>query len=196
MRLITMTKLLLLGGAAALVFGKRGSKPAPARTRSLWNDDEPAVIPDSLDIDPADPVQQLDDLAVLHLEDLDVDAVSIVDVEVAQDLAGLESELDDEALLESEPTTRITTLPRGNRGSGELYGVYSPNAANTELPDDDAAFESGQNWIEALETSAAENGPLPEEELDILDDDDLDSPRTDTRDRPIADLGAAGPRGM
>ena len=40
--------------------------------------------------------------------------------------------------------------------------------------DDDVAMREGQNWVEALETSAAEDGPQPEQPLDaVFDDEDL-----------------------
>ena len=68
-----------------------------------------------------------------------------------------------------------------------------------EHPDDDRAMDAGQNWVEALETSAAENGPLPEQPLDnILDDEDLyaAAQTSDSDDIPVADRGSGGPGGI
>jgi hypothetical protein len=81
--------------------------------------------------------------------------------------------------------------------SGELYGMHVPRAQDTALVDDDRAFEEGQNWLEAMETSAAEGGPVPEAELNIIDDqDDASTAATLRSDRPIADFGSGGPRGL
>jgi hypothetical protein len=93
------------------------------------------------------------------------------------------------------------TAPMAARGDdtrdeGDLYGVHTPIASDRRIPDDDRAFEGGQNWIEALEESAAEGGPLPEHELDVVDEDDNEHPHTETKDRPIADLGSGGRGGM
>ncbi|MBS1118918.1 MAG: hypothetical protein H6Q90_1146 [Deltaproteobacteria bacterium] len=196
MRLITMTKLLMLGGAVALVLGKRRSKPG--RSARASGDAEPAVIPDSFDLDPQDPVQQFEDVQVVHLEDLDVDALSNEDARAAQDLIGVGAEID-EAMLgagEEELPPELAAIPHAKTGSGDLYGVHLPTAVDRKIPDNDSSFDEGQNWLEALEASATEHGPEPEQELDIVDEDDLSTPSTDTRDRPIADLGSAGPRGM
>jgi hypothetical protein len=79
---------------------------------------------------------------------------------------------------------------------GDLYGVHTPIASDRQLPDDDRAFDSGQNWIEALEERSVEGGPLPEHELDVVDEADNKHPHTETKDRPIADLGSGGRGGM
>jgi hypothetical protein len=197
MRLITMTKLLMLGGAAALVLGKRRTRPVPVAAGPAA-EAEPAVIPDSLENDPADPVQQFEDVQVVHLEELDVDALSNEDAEAAQDLIGVGEAIDEASLGagEEELPPELAAIPHAKTGSGDLYGVHLPSAVDRNIPEDDVAFNEGENWLEALGASATENGPVPEQDLDIVDEDDIDEPSTDTRDRPIADLGSAGPRGM
>lgn len=84
------------------------------------------------------------------------------------------------------------------RDAGDLYGAHTPAAADRVHPEDDRAFDEGQNWLEALETSAAENGPEPEHEVESAEDEDVLSPphASDTRDVPVADHGAGGRRGL
>jgi hypothetical protein len=92
----------------------------------------------------------------------------------------------------------LDELP-GLRDAGDLYGAHTPAAVDRVHPDGDRSFDDGQNWIEALETSAVENGAEPERELDeIIDDEDVLRPphASRTRDTPIADLGSAGRRGL
>jgi hypothetical protein len=88
----------------------------------------------------------------------------------------------------------------GARGDdGDLYGAHTPAAVDRTHPDDDHAFAEGQNWIEALETSAIENGAEPDRELDdIVDDEDVLRPPHAAlrRDTPAADHGAGGRRGL
>jgi hypothetical protein len=64
--------------------------------------------------------------------------------------------------------------------------------------DDDEAQAEGENWLEHLQASAAELGPEPERVLDMSDDADPHAGhhKTETRDTPVADHGAAGPRGL
>lgn len=78
--------------------------------------------------------------------------------------------------------------------SSELYPV--PLARQDVHLDDDRAQALGENMFEALEEEAIENGLEPEASL-FLDenDDDLDPP-TDLRDRPVADFGSGGSRGL
>jgi hypothetical protein len=87
-------------------------------------------------------------------------------------------------------------IQRAVRDSGDLYGVHTPPAVDRAIPDDDRAQADGENWLEALASRAGETGPEPERMIDIVDDADLDSPPTDHRDRPIADRGSGGPRGL
>jgi hypothetical protein len=155
---------------------------------------------DSLASDPQDPVQSFDEVPELQASPLDVDAVSQDDAEAAQDLAGLEVEIDETADRDADATAFAGEEPPQRRGdSGELYGAHTPAAIDREHPDDDQAFVGGQNWIEALETSAIENGAEPERELDeIIDDEDVLRPphASASRDTPVADHGAGGRRGL
>jgi hypothetical protein len=114
------------------------------------------------------------------------------DLEVAQDLGGLDVEqlaYGEDAQTPADPEVAI-------KDSGDLYGIHIAPASDRAQQDDDAAFDAGQNWIEALETRAAEGGPEPEREIEIVDDEDVTSPSSDMKDRPIADRGSAGPRGL
>lgn len=100
------------------------------------------------------------------------------------------------AAIELDDNTRVTSRMAAVTDSGDLYGVHTPPAADRHIPDNDASFETGQNWVEALEERAAEGGPEPEHEVDVEDDDDNKHPHTDHKDRPIADLGSGGRGGM
>lgn len=185
MRLRHVITPLAVGLAARAIVRRRRARRAAAR--------------DSFANDPRDPVQGLDEASELQGEPLDVDAMSRADVEAADDLAGLETELDETAELDGEVVDALLDEPTRPRDAGDLYGAHTPAAVDREHPDDDRAFSQGQNWIEALETDAVEGGPEPERELDdIVDDEDvLDPPHpSDTHDRPIADHGAGGRRGL
>jgi hypothetical protein len=115
------------------------------------------------------------------------------DREIAQDLGSL----DVEQLAygeDAEPPPEMSNV--SVKDGGDLYGVHIAPASDRAQLDDDEAFATGQNWIESLETRAAEGGPEPEHEVDIVDDNDLTSPSSDAKDRPVADRGSAGPRGL
>jgi hypothetical protein len=115
------------------------------------------------------------------------------DLEIAQDLGSL----DVEQLAYGEDAQPQAAVPDVSiKDGGDLYGVWIAPASDRAQVDDDEAFKSGQNWVESLETRAAEGGPEPEHEVDIVDDNDLTSPSSDSKDRPIADRGSAGPRGL
>jgi hypothetical protein len=164
--------------------------------------------------DPTDPVQRFDEASELEVAPLDVDAVSAEDIAAAEDLAILEDDLDetadrdtemiaaadaDETAVISDAVARDLAEPVRERDAGDLYGAHTPAAQDREHPDDDRAFDQGENWLEALEASAAENGPEPERGLDeIVDDEDVLQPPhpSDTRDRPVADHGSGGRPGM
>jgi len=188
-----LTSLAVGLAARAIVRRRRAQRAAAART--------------DLAPDPDDPVQNLDEAPELQAAPLDVDAVSRYDAEAAQDLAALEVDLDEIDLDDARPadTTRSADTataidePRRRRDAGDLYGAHTPRAVDRDHPDDDRAFDNGENWVEALAVSAVENGAEPERELDqIVDDDDLLDPphRSDTRDTPVADHGAGGRRGL
>ena len=167
---------------------------------------QPHAARDELASDPRDPVQSLDEASELQGTPLDLDALSHADVEAAEDLAGLENELDDLAVAteaQLEPgidVDEVIELDRPvRRDGGDLYGAHTPAAVDRTHPDDDRAFDEGQSWTEALETSAIENGAEPGRPLDeIVDDDEILQPphASDTRDRPVADLGSGGRRGL
>ena len=164
--------------------------------------------------DPGDPVQGFDEASELRGTPLDVDAQPLADIAAAQDLAGLEAKLEAEpdvvfVEVESGTVEPLVALAleeqqesenrQGRGDDGDLYGGHTPAAVDRTHPDDDRAFDEGQHWIEALEASAAENGPEPDRELDdIVDDEDVLRPphAAPGRDTPIADHGAGGRRGL
>jgi len=166
-------------------------------------------------VDLRDPVQRFAEAPELEATPLAVDAVSQADIAAAEDLAILEEDVDEAAELDTariaqadadEAALTREAIAYGDpddrahdRDAGDLYGAHTPAAQDRDHPDDDRAFETGENWLEALAASAAENGPEPEHGLDdIVDDDDVLHPphRSDTRDRPIADLGSGGRPGL
>ncbi|MEJ7603768.1 MAG: hypothetical protein WKG01_38125 [Kofleriaceae bacterium] len=188
MRLLTLPKLLLLGGAVALLLGKRRRTAAPS---------EPARTDAIPDADPADPVQGFDDVQPMHLDELAFDARATADYEVAHDLASLENTFDEGMIqLEAEPLPDVDSLGTPTRGDdGIRYGVHTLPAMDRSQLDGDSSFEAGENWVEALQASAIEDAE-PEHEVDDIEAL-FDPPHgTDTRDIPLADLGAGGPRGL
>ena len=163
--------------------------------------------------DLTDPLQRFDEVPELEVTPLEVDAVSADDVAAAEDLAILEDSLDETAdrdiaviaAADADETAVISDAvadlaePVHERDTGDLYGAHTPPAQDRDHPDDDRAFDQGENWLEALEASAAENGPEPERGLDdIVDDEDVLQPPhpSDTRDRPVADHGSGGRPGL
>jgi hypothetical protein len=113
------------------------------------------------------------------------------EIEVAADL----DSLDVDQLAYGEDATPSDSTEVSVNDGGDLYGVHVAPASDRAQLDDDHAFDQGQNWLESLETHAAEGGPEPEHELDIVDEED-GTPSSDSRDRPVADRGSAGPRGL
>lgn len=178
MRLLTFSKLLALGAAAAWVYKRRKSAP----TDVIEHDDPVQRIAD----------EQFDD------SELSFDAIDAADAEAAQDLAMLESEIDQRAFEVDAPleTTIDANEVYVEGDVGELYGVHTPRAVDNTLPDDRAAFDDGQNWIEALQESAVEFGAEPEHELDVVDEQDKPPHPSDMRDLPVADRGSGGPAGV
>ncbi len=148
------------------------------------------------------------------------DAVEVDDLDMAGDLEALDVEVDAAAQddLRSLMDEDVGTTSRayvdvdriyasenvrgGTLEDGNLYGIHTSVASDTDLTAGEAedgfrGAMDGENWIEALEVASAEGGPLPEAEIDITDDGDRDvHARTDRRDTPIADKGAAGPAGL
>lgn len=188
MRLFTFSKLLALGGTAAWAVTRlvRSTKPAPKSNNLTARDYAP---------DPRDPVQGFDEAADLYVTDLSLDALDAADAEAAQDLAAMENDFDDASRHPLEVS--LGSMDVGvEEDTGELYGVPTPVAVDRAIPDDDAAFDEGQNWIEALETSSIEYGTEPEAELDVVDDIDAAPHPSDMRDTPVADRGSGGPAGV
>ncbi|HEX3759651.1 MAG TPA: hypothetical protein VHW23_13150 [Kofleriaceae bacterium] len=165
--------------------------------------------------DPSDPLQRFDEPPELEVTPLAVAAVSQADIAAAEDLAILEDDLDEsadrdtaviaqtdadeDALIGQAVACAEPDEPAHDRDAGDLYGAHTPAAQDREHPCEDRAFNTGENWLEALEASAIENGPEPERSLDdIVDDEDVLRPphHSDTRDRPIADLGSGGRPGL
>ena len=157
-----------------------------------------------VDTDPEDPSQQLDDLGELHVEPLAVEAQPTAEASEDFDLASAENV---EGESEPEDETPAEVAAELAHDTGELYGVRTPHAGDTDLsaPEDRDSFEGswrGQTWLESLEEHATLMGPAPEEEVVIVDDSDLEHPDhrghhpTEWRDRPIADKGSGGAGGL
>jgi hypothetical protein len=149
--------------------------------------------PSIADIDPTDPSQALDESGDFHVEPLAVDAEPSAEAADELDQAEAESFAEDDT--SDEP---IAEEPE--KDTGELYGVHTAGAEDHEraTAEDRDTFDVGENWLEALETSAAEGGPTAEHEVVIIDDSDPHEgpPPTDFRDRPKADKGSGGPGGL
>ncbi len=105
------------------------------------------------------------------------------------------------------PADEAERDPDASRGhdTGDLYGLRLPHAGDTELaaPEDRDAFEGadrGETWLEALEEHAAAMGPIPEEEIVIVDERDAEHVghrhHPTERDRPVADKGGGGTGGL
>jgi hypothetical protein len=163
-------------------------------------DPEPMTIPNSFDIDPADPVQGIDEVHELHVEDLEVEALSAADSEAVQEIASEEQFADETAAeLDLPEDTTLDAIESAAHDTGDLYGVHTPPATDRTHPDGDASFDEGQHWLEALETDSVEMGPEAEHDLsDVVDDEDVyASPHpSDRKDTPVADRGSGGPGGI
>jgi len=195
MRLRTLITPVALGLAAHAVLRHRRNQRARRAAH-----DAGARRADSFANDPRDPVQGFDEPSELQGTPLEVDAQSIEDAVAAQDLAGLEADVD-QIVSDDDAAIELVDIEVASpaRDAGDLYGAHTPPADDRALPDDDRAAAEGQNWIEALETSAIENGAEPERELDaIVDDEDVLRPPhpADMRDTPVADHGSGGRRGL
>jgi len=183
MRLLTLSKLLAIGATAVYAYKHRHRLPLRRRRPQDEMSEDAQVTAADLVPDPGDPVQGFDEVADLHVIDLDLDAVDAADAAAAQDLAALENDVDDAAMeIDTPSQTTLDAIDDSVRGVPDVL-------------DDDDAFDDGQNWVEALETSAAEYGPDdPEVDVDITDDPD--EPRRMRGDTPVADHGSGGPRGV
>ncbi len=193
MRPPTILKILVLGIAVQVFLRYR------RRGKLLARRDFGVRRADMFASDPGDPVQGFDEVSELQVTPLEVDAQSLGDAEAAHDLARLESDIDGIADVD---TAAVAFYPPGEparqRDAGDLYGAHTPAAVDRRHPDDDHAFANGQNWLEALETSAIENGAEPGREIEIIDDEDVLRPphASDRRDIPVADHGSGGRRGL
>jgi len=153
-----------------------------------------------VDLDPEDPSQQLDDTGEFHIEPLGIEAQPSAEAAEDFDIASAENVEGESEVEDVTPAEADADL---GHDTGELYGVRTPHAGDTNLaaPEDRDAFEGswrGENWLEALEEHATVMGPAPEEEVVIIDDSDIDHRghhSTERRDRPVADKGSGGPGG-
>lgn len=191
MRLLRYSKWFALGGAALWLYRQHSAPRRADADRGVRSN----ILPSDFAADPRDPVQGFDEASELRVSELDYDAMSRADAEAASDLAALSSDLDERHGLDAVEPIR-TNPPQHVRDAGELYGVHTPIAADRDIPDGDASFDAGQNWIESLKTSATESGPEPEADVDVEDDQDVPPHPSDRRDIPVADRGSAGPRGV
>jgi hypothetical protein len=192
MRPPTILKILVLGIAVQVFLRYRRRRSRVAGRDSRVRRADPFAS------DPRDPVQGFDEVSELQVTPLDIDAQSLGDVEAARDLASLESEVDEIAAGDTGAMSAFAAGEPARRDAGDLYGGHTPSAVDRRHPDDDRAFDEGQNWLEALETSAIENGAEPGRELGIIDDEDVLRPphASDARDVPVADYGSGGRRGL
>ncbi|HLL20513.1 MAG TPA: hypothetical protein VK427_00195, partial [Kofleriaceae bacterium] len=128
MRLRTLSKLLVLGGTVVLAYKHRDRLLGTTARRT--NELSPELEPD-----PSDPVQTFDEAPDLLVSDLSVDAIDAADVEAAQDLATLESDLDATS-LDSDVTGQLDfdSAELAVEETGELYGVHTPRAVDNALP--------------------------------------------------------------
>jgi hypothetical protein len=120
------------------------------------------------------------------------------EIEAALDLASLD--IDEEAGEIEVAEPEVFDAGESSREDiGQLYGVSTPRAEERDHLDNDMAMETGQNWLEALETDSVEDGSEPEKPLNITDDADVDHSSLDALsddDIPVADRGAGGPAGL
>jgi hypothetical protein len=113
------------------------------------------------------------------------------EIEAALDLASLD--IDEPPLPEIDSSVDVADVARD---TGDLYGVHTIPAVDRTHLDNDASFDEGQNWLEALETDSVEFGAEPERPLDMSDDLGAPGHKGDTKDTPVADRGAGGPGGL
>lgn len=149
---------------------------------------------DELAADPDDPVQSLES------GEVDVDPLE-VEAEVA--------ELADDVIEPARDADEMDQAELARPGMpadediGELYGVHQPGGEDHDLadPDDEDGYQDatlGENWLEALESHAAEGGPADEQEIVVIDETDEEHPHhsTESGDRPVADKGSGGVGGL
>ncbi len=112
------------------------------------------------------------------IDDLD----DLVDLTAREDAALIAQA---EAVVEMDPILIVTTVEE-----------VTDDGRDPDEPahlDDDRAQAHSETWLEALQEYAIEYGPPPESVLVFEADRDAVA---DARDRPVADRGSAGPRGL
>jgi hypothetical protein len=181
-------------------------KPSP-KTRA------PARVPltSVVDVDPGDLSQQLDETGEFHIEPLEVEAMpgaeARADEELAIELAEEEDDTarEDEAfgLTDATDPTVDDLDAQVTKDTGELYGVHTPPAVETDLAFGDTADEGeapalGESWTEELLAKSSEMGAAPEHDIDVIDETDDARPHhsTESGDPPVADKGSGGIGGM
>jgi hypothetical protein len=118
--------------------------------------------------------------------------------DVLPDDPEVEAALDDDggSDLDAPEMTTLDAMERSAHDVGDLYGGHTPRAVESEHLDGDRSFDEGQNWLESLETDAAEFGAEPERPIDFYDEQDKGSHQGDMKDTPVADRGSGGPGGL
>lgn len=211
-----LPKLMLLGvggGIAAYMFGKKHrdglQQPedrfdASDRDEDAGLDREPESVPDNFYTDASDPLQSIDEVNALHIEELGFDAMSVADAQANGDInelqASIEEEAEEDEATDDPPGVQtLDDIEAKARDVGDLYGAHTPRADDRQHLDGDASMDEGQNWIEALEADSVEGGPMAEVGLeDVVDDEEVYAPphASDTSDTPVADRGSGGPAGI
>ncbi len=178
--------------------------PSPEELRAMR---EANQLPRSsiVDIDPEDPLQQLDDAGQFSIVPLAVEVQSEADAEADDDFAALEVAAEEEEVDEDAGFFEVE-VEAVTKDTGDLYGVRTPTATDRHIEttaDREEYLESdqGENWLETLAKAASEGGVEPEEDVRPVDDSDehIDHrghSATDHRDRPVADRGSGGPGGL
>ena len=179
---------------------RRTANPRHAGTRAR----RPHASPAPAAAAPAEP-EDVDDAGPFEDGELSLDAQpsTPVDADVAAAMAADGLELDGNELAADSSIGRDADTDEPEHDTGDLYGVRSPHAGDTDLsaPEHLDSFEGadrGENWLEALAEHATESGPEPEEEVVIIDDSDAERGHSATQsgDRPVADKGSGGPGGL
>lgn len=198
MRFQTLTKWLVVGGSAAAWLLHRRRHGSEHSSSATWVN-EPDVVPTN-EAETGEPVEGIDETGEVFVESREEEAQLLeeAEAEVAQDLATVEAEAppSEEHLPPVADYETIEYRQADKKDAGDLYGAHTPHALDREIPDGDESFEEGANWLEALNTRAAELGPVEEEEVDVIDTAEQPPHPSDTKDEPIADKGSAGPRGL
>jgi len=161
--------------------------------------------PSIVDIDPEDPLQQLDDAGQFSIVPLAVEVQSETEAEADVDFAALEvAAAEVEGDENAEDGFFVVEAEAEPKDTGDLYGVRTPKATDRRIEqtsDNEEYLESdeGETWLETLSKAASEGGTVPDEDVRPVDDSDPDfrtHSATDHRDRPVADKGSGGLGGL